>query len=174
MQLITRILIFLFSCWLCSCSLLHKTTKQDGLLNQKLQLTSPRFLSQTRYISWISWSHDIDINTIEYPWQQAGCVSHANDCLPTLSEYNKDPQYWQNWQRDSNGSQFRILGVLPAGTMYHFYRVDVPEDLNNGVIVFYSIIDSGKYKQAPAYYKYSLNNKADKEMIRKILPFLPA
>jgi hypothetical protein len=153
-----RLLIIMCSVFLASCSFLPNFTATNPLINKEMQLESPRFLSQTRYISWISWSQDVDINTIEWPSEQKGCVSHADNCVPTLSEYLTNPEPWQTWKMDSNGSQYRILGILPKGTQYHFYRIDDAENINTGMAVFYAIIDSGHFKFIPAYYKYDTSH----------------
>jgi hypothetical protein len=161
------VFLFVYLC-LTSCSILNNTSSQNPWLNKEMILNSPHFLSQTRYISWISWSQDVDINTIEWPGEQQGCMSHASGCVPMLKEYLNDSEYWQTWHMDSNGSQYRILTMLPAGTKYHFYKIDIPDDIYNGVIVFYAIIDNGAYRFTPAYYKYDIKKPIDLQLIKQV------
>lgn len=162
--------ILLISIFLHGCSIFSSSQDLNPLVNKELTLDAPRLLVQTQYISWVSWSEEINIYTIEHPGNQNTCLERAQHCLPTISSFLQNPAPWQAWHKDSTGAKYRVVGVLPKGTQFHFYKIDVPDNINTGVIIFYSIIDSGQYKNLHAYYKYDEASSYDLHMIHILLP----
>lgn len=146
---IYRILgIGLLAIGIMSCS----TLPDNPLLHKEMTLDSPRYLAQTRYISWVNVV--TDNNVIERP----------GGSLPTLEDYRRNTAYWQSWH-ERRGSQYRIVDVLPAGTKYHFYKIEIPDNPQNQLFFFYTQIDSGSYKGVQAYYKYDKSQPADAKLL---------
>jgi hypothetical protein len=146
------IFYFIITIFLSSCYTDMITPQMEQVLNKNRKLDSPRYLVQTHYVTWIN--SVADLNTIIYtndPDVEAGY-------LPPLNDYLKNPTSWQQWRNRKN-TQYRILGLLPTGTEYHFYKIDVPDRVD-AYFVFYAVIDSGSFKDTPAYYRYSRTQDA--------------
>ena len=137
------------------------SSDDNALLNKTMSLESPRYLSQTRYMTWLNTQEEV--NTIERPGDTKGCLPEQN-CVPSLNEFQHNSILWQNWHVRKN-TQYRIVAVLPKNTLFHFYKIDVPDQKNSGVFFFYSKIDSGTYKNIQAYYKYDKNYSSDLRLI---------
>lgn len=135
-------------CFLAGCGIFSDSQDDNPLLNKTMMLDSPRFLSVTRYSTWLNTM--MDINTLELP-SKATCME-GTDCLPTLKQYFENRSYWQSWHTRKK-TQYRIIGLLPAKTQFHFYKIIVPEQKETGVYFYYSQIDSGLYKGMQAYYQ---------------------
>jgi hypothetical protein len=144
----------------CSTSL---SPQMAEMTSKNRKLDSPRFLTQTRYLSWINTISDVI--TIDRSGDSRGCLP-GDSCLPTISDYQKNPSIWHDWTNKRN-SQYRIVGLLPAGTEFHFYKIQRPDNPDDGYFVFYAMIDSGQFQGVHAYYKYDRKNPSDLNLLHE-------
>lgn len=156
--------ILFFGVFITSCSILNNnSSEQDPALNKPLQLSSPRLLYQMHYTTWISTQ--ANLNILSKP-DLPTCNSFKRFCVPSVEDYQKNPQQWQNWHTQA-GTHYRVLGLVPAGTWYHIYKKHI-EDCEGCVPVLYIMIDSGSFKGTIANYRYDKTDEVDQQIVKTL------
>jgi hypothetical protein len=153
MKIIKYLMMVMLGCLLTSCDYNINPTSAEPILNKPLTLDSPRYLTQTHYINWINTVTDFVV------------IERPNEFLPSFKDYQAHTAEWRNWHT-RRGAQYRILAVLPAGTKYHFYKIVIPYDPATELIEFHAMIDSGEYKNTPAFYRYNTIYPEDEKFVR--------
>jgi hypothetical protein len=164
MKILCQIFFLICIVIITSCASNTPTPQIAQALEKNRKLDSPRFLTETHYLSWLNSSTHLYV--MVRPGSTPGCTPAAS-CMPTLKDYSQSLTTWQNWQV-RKGGQFRILGLLPTGTAYHFYKIDPPEHLDTGYFVFYAMIDSGSFKGATVFYRYDEMHSDDVRLLREV------
>lgn len=152
------------SLFLSSCSWNFNAAENDSFLTKMRQLPSPRFLTETRYMTWLNTP--TEILSLDRPGTAKGCDINQ-DCFPTLKAYQQHAALWHTW-RARKKTQVRIIDLLPKGTEFHFYKVDVPDNKLTGIYIFYATIDSGPYQGMSVYYKYDESDAFDAAVIQHL------
>lgn len=133
-------LILLFSN-LISCGPTINPPEAESLLNKPMKLDKPRYLTHTKYMTWMNTTRDFLV------------MEPPNRLLPTIKDYQIHSGLWRQWHV-RRGAQYRIVGLLPAGTRFHFYEIIVPENPSTDLYEFHAMIDSGPFQNTSVYYSY--------------------